>query len=148
VTSDSRERLRAHLVEDEGVRFKPYTDTVGKLTIGIGRNLTDVGITANEALFLLENDIDRAVKDLVARFPWVTKLDDVRLVALVNLCFNMGGATLAKFVNTMAAIERGNWEAAAAGLRASLWFRQVQRSRSTRIIAMIKTGRWPDEAAV
>ena len=40
---------------------KPYKDTVGKLTIGVGRNLDDVGIGEEEAEVLLRNDIKDAV---------------------------------------------------------------------------------------
>ena len=48
---------RAELIADEGLRLKPYTDTVGKITIGIGRNLTDVGISKEEAYALCDTDI-------------------------------------------------------------------------------------------
>ena len=30
---------------NEGLRSKPYVDTVGKVTIGVGRNLTDRGLS-------------------------------------------------------------------------------------------------------
>jgi lysozyme len=145
MTDDARELLRQHLLMDEGLRLKPYRDTVGKLTLGIGRNLDDVGISAAEAYMLLDNDIDRAVKGLVTRFPWVMNLDEVRQNVLVNLTFNMGLARLSKFVNTLAAVERGDYGAAADGLVASKWYRQVQLSRSYRLVQMMRTGEWPRE---
>src|SRR4051812_27390106 len=40
----NRDALVNQLIIDEGLKLSPYTDTVGKLTIGVGRNLTDVGI--------------------------------------------------------------------------------------------------------
>lgn len=144
MTPEARETLRRHLLVDEGLRLKPYKDTVGKLTIGIGRNLTDVGISAVEADILLENDVDKAWRDLVERFPWVLRLTEARQVALVNLTFNMGIAGLAKFVNTLGAMQRGAYSTAANGLRRSLWYRQVQRSRSERIIHMVLTGDYPE----
>ena len=49
--------LHDELVRDEGVRLKPYRDTVGKLTIGTGRNLDDMGISEVENAMLLDNDI-------------------------------------------------------------------------------------------
>ena len=49
--------LRDALIRDEGVRLKPYRDSVGKLTIGVGRNLDDKGLTRAEAEALLDNDI-------------------------------------------------------------------------------------------
>lgn len=141
----AREHLRRHLLVDEGMRLKPYTDTVGKLSIGIGRNLTDVGISASEAYYLLENDIEKSYRDLVGRFPWVLRLDDVRQVVLTNLAFNMGINGLATFVNTLGAVQRGAYSTAANGLRRSKWYRQVQRSRSERLIQMMITGVWPTE---
>ena len=143
ISMDAREHVRAHLVVDEGLRLKPYTDTVGKLTIGIGRNLTDVGISRGEAFLLCDHDIDRAVLSLVGRYAWFPDLDPVRQAVLVNLCFNLGGPGLAKFVNTLAAVERGDYAAAVRGLKASLWFRQVQSARSSRLLGMMQTGVWP-----
>lgn len=143
IPTEAREHIRRHLVADEGVRLFPYKDTVGKLTIGVGRNLDDVGISAMEAYDLLDHDIDKAVHGLVNRYPWFVDLYPVRQAVLVNLAFNLGGAGLAKFVNTLAAVERGDYDAAARGLRMSLWFRQVQPSRSSRLIQMLTTGEWP-----
>jgi len=139
----AREHIRRQLLDDEGLRFKPYTDTVGKLTIGIGRNLDDVGISAVEAYDLLDHDIDRAVHALVGRYAWFPDLDPVRQAVLVNLCFNMGPASLAKFKHTLAAIARGDYAAAARGLRNSKWYRQVQAARSARLIRMLESGAWP-----
>ena len=42
----------------EGLRLYPYNCSEGKLTLGIGRNLDDRGITEEEALYLLNNDIE------------------------------------------------------------------------------------------
>ena len=61
------------LLKHEGLRLHPYDDVTGKppetlqgkITIGVGRNLTDVGITRTEALSLLKADIH----DLAARGP-------------------------------------------------------------------------------
>ncbi len=44
----------------EGVRTHPYVDTVGKLTIGVGRNLTDRGLGVDEINLLFETDFDIA----------------------------------------------------------------------------------------
>ncbi|MFD2234837.1 glycoside hydrolase family protein, partial [Phaeospirillum tilakii] len=49
--------LRADLIRDESLRLKPYRCPAGKLTIGIGRNLDDVGISREEAETLLDHDI-------------------------------------------------------------------------------------------
>jgi lysozyme len=149
MTTDARARLRSQLMIDEGLRLKPYVDTVGKLTIGVGRNLEDVGISHVEAMYLLENDIDRAIRDLVALFPWFSKLDPVRQTVLVNMAFNMGLGSptrgLRSFVRTLKAIEEGRYEDAAEGMLASKWARQVGQ-RAVRLAKMMRTGMFPDEA--
>ena len=140
----SRDRLLRHLERDEGLRLKPYTDTVGKLTIGIGRNLTDVGISEGEARALLENDIDRAEANLDRALPWWRGLDAVRQEIMVNLTFNLGIGGLLTFKNTLAAIKAGLWANAARGLRASKWARQVG-ARAERLASAMETGKFGDD---
>src|SRR5574341_784631 len=74
--------LMAELKRDEGVRLKPYRDTVGKLTIGAGRNLDDKGISAVEATILLANDIEEVCAALDAELAWWRDLDGVRQRAI------------------------------------------------------------------
>lgn len=64
------DKLSKELRNDEGVRFKPYRDTVGKLTIGVGRNLDDRGISPGEADYLLANDIRIVCDELDRRLGW------------------------------------------------------------------------------
>ena len=71
-------RLHEMLIRHEGLRLKPYRDTVGKLTVGVGRNLDDVGITREEALMLLNNDIAEVRREVKRAFPWFTRLNLVR----------------------------------------------------------------------
>jgi lysozyme len=58
--------LALTLQRHEGLRLRlrAYRDTVGKLTIGYGRNLDDRGISEDEAGFMLDNDIDLVVAEL------------------------------------------------------------------------------------
>jgi lysozyme len=48
---------KAQLRVDEAVRAKLYKDSVGKWTIGVGRNLDDVGLRPDEIDYLLDNDV-------------------------------------------------------------------------------------------
>ncbi|ARP89835.1 lysozyme [Bordetella genomosp. 9] len=130
--------LQAELMRDEGERLKPYRDTVGKLTIGIGRNLDDVGISHDEALMLLANDIVRAERWLDRNLPWWGSLDGVRQRVMVNMAFNLGGRLLT-FKNTLAAVQRRDWKAAHDGMLDSLWARQVGQ-RANRLAHMMLTG--------
>ena len=112
-----RERLRAQLLLHEGLRRFPYVDTVGKLTIGVGRNITDVGISETEAMYLLVNDIDACIRDL-ATFTWFPELDPIRQRVLVDMRFNLGPSRFRGFKNTLVAVARGDFDSDRASLSA------------------------------
>lgn len=136
-TNDVLRELEVMLKTDEGYRAKPYKDTVGKTTIGYGRNLDDVGISIEEAEYILRNDIDRAVHDVLGAFPWV-RLHPKRIrVALYNMCFNMGIGKLRQFKKMLAAIEERDYDRAASEALDSLWARQV-KGRAERIAKMLR----------
>jgi len=135
----NRDVLVYQLVIDEGLRLKPYKDTVGKTTIGVGRNLDDVGISKSEAMSLLGADIDRVVAQLDATFPWWRNMTDARQQALANMTFNLGIEKLKGFKNTLAAMQSGDYAAAANGMRSSLWARQVG-ARAERLAKMMENG--------
>lgn len=139
----SRARLLAQLLVDEGLRLKPYRDTVGKLSIGIGRNLDDTGISEGEAHALCENDLDRAEALLDRQIPWWRGLDAVRQEVLLNMAFNMGWGNgrkgLSSFRNTLASIKAGLWINAARGMRASRWAKQVG-DRASRLASAMEHG--------
>jgi lysozyme len=135
-----RAALIAELIRDEGLRLKPYVDTVGKTTIGVGRNLTDVGISRDEAEALLEHDIIRTLSGLNGALPWWTDLDPVRQRVLINMAFNLGIKGLLTFQNTLRAVREGRWQDAHDGMLASKWARQVG-DRAKRLAEMMLTGR-------
>lgn len=139
--------LMAELTRDEADRQFPYDDATGKapdskgkITIGIGRNLTDVGLTADERQYLLWNDVKRVKVDLDRNAPWWRSLDPVRQRVIQNMCFNLGWPRLSGFRNTLAAMKAGDWDRAAIGMLASLWASQVG-SRAKRLAQMMRTGK-------
>lgn len=133
--------LVEQLVRDERLELKPYRDSVGKLTIGVGRNLDDVGISRAEAMSLLANDIANAKAQLEQHLPWTGGLDEVRESALVNMTFNMGIGALMNFRKFLAALEAGDYKTAAAEMLDSLWSKQVG-DRAQRLAMQIETGFW------
>lgn len=137
--SDHRLALRQQLIRHEGLRLKPYTDTVGKLTIGVGRNLTDVGISREEAYLLLEHDIQRTIDDVSSSLPWVNSLDPVRQRVLLDMAFNLGIDKLLKFQKTLSAALAGNYELAANQMLASRWADQVG-DRARTLAQMMRDG--------
>jgi lysozyme len=137
--SAQMDALISELRRDEGVRLKPYRCTAGKLTIGVGRNLDDVGITPEEADHLLRNDVARVCADLDARLPWWRGLDEVRQRVLVNMGFNLGIAGLLGFKNTLRSVETGDYLGAAQGMLSSKWAHQVG-PRAERLALMMRDG--------
>ena len=131
--------LKQELVRDEGERLKPYHCTAGKLTIGVGRNLDDVGLSADESAYLLGNDIARVMAELDKALPWWRGLSEVRQRALANMAFNLGVPRLKGFARMLAALQAGQWDEAAAQALASKWAQQVG-DRAKRIASMIKEG--------
>lgn len=131
--------LVADLIRDEDLRLKPYRCTEGKLTIGVGRNLDDVGISRAEALFLLDNDIGNTLAELDRRIPWWRSLSEPRQRAQANMAFNMGLPRLLGFKNMLAALQGGDYETAAAEALNSKWAKQVG-IRADRIAELFKTG--------
>lgn len=141
ITTDQMiiDRLKKQLTFDEGKKNFPYTDSVGKLTIGIGRNLADRGLTDSEIAFLLENDIKEVVQNLSTNLPWFNNLDDVRQEVLINMCFNMGWPKLSQFKNTLNLVKEGKYNEASIAMLNSLWAKQVG-NRAVRLANMMKTG--------
>ena len=136
------DRLVEELKQDEGFRSKPYYDSVGKLTIGYGRNLTDVGITEREASDLLTNDIIKAYRIAAELVPIWALLDDARQDVLANMAFNMGAGTLATFKNFLAAVNNKQFGLAAKHGRDSKWYKQVGQ-RAERLMTVMETGDVP-----
>jgi lysozyme len=159
----NRAQLEKDLTRDESSgkpQLQAYFDTVGKCTIGVGRNLDGVGlsvaecqfigkdlaavkkdgITYGDALMLLGHDIDRTIADLDKHWPWWRSMNGPRQRVIANLCFNMGAATLGQFVNTLKAMKEQRWHDAAAGMLKSKWAGQVG-DRAVRLAKTMELGR-------
>jgi len=148
--------LEQELIRDEGLahrrpdrpgRLFAYRDSAGKATIGAGRNLDDKGISDDEAMTLLRDDIAEHMALLDRELPWWREMSEARQRVLANMGFNLGvGPTpeqpegkLLTFTNTLAAMQRGDYEAAANGMSASAWAKQVG-IRATRLVEMMREG--------
>lgn len=117
---------------------KLYYDSVGVATIGYGRNLEHNGLSDDEAEFLLNNDVDDALKDCKTLFFW-HELSETRKQVIANMVFNMGLPTVLDFNNMIAAIDRKDWPKAAEEMLDSTWARQVG-SRAKELAQMMEKG--------
>ena len=130
------------LIIDEGLRLTPYRCSEGKLTIGIGHNLDDNGITKEQAIAICMDDIANVQRELANHpelGPTYAKLDEARKLAVDNMAFNLGIPTLRKFEKMWNALAIEDWETAADEAKDSRWYRQV-KARGDRIVSVIRTG--------
>ena len=130
---------------DEGVRARAYRDSLGLLTIGVGRLIDpsrpDSGLRPAEIDQLLTNDIVDRVLALNAALPWFATLDDVRKGALVNMAFQLGTPGLLAFKVTLGLMAAGDWVGASDAMLKSKWATQTPE-RARRMAAQIRTGTW------
>lgn len=118
--------VREYIKQNEGLSLKPYICTGGKITIGVGHNLTDNGISENIADMIFSEDLDQAVNDLWSIFDpdKISKSND-RHVALIDLMFNLGKTRFLTFKRMIQAIKEKNWDKAANELLDSKYATQV-----------------------
>lgn len=125
------------LLMDEGLRLKPYRCTAGRLTVGYGHNLDDLGISQAVADLMLQEDLQVAEKACRRIFPELyDQWGENRRLGWINLAFNLGYVRLMQFRNTLRAARIEDWAEVEKGLRASLWFQQVGK-RAERVIGMV-----------
>lgn len=143
------EKLLEMLKRHEGVvktngRHVAYKCSAGYWTLGIGRNVDPnggTGLSDDEVDYLLENDIERVIKELSSEYRWFNQLDDVRKDAMIDISFNLGATRLRGFKNALAAMESADYKTAAQEFLDSKWSRDV-KGRSTELAYMIETGEY------
>jgi lysozyme len=138
--NDSVDKLVKQLKKHEGIELKPYKCTSNKLTIGIGRNLEDVGISEHEAEFLLMNDLDTYMT-AAKSYNWYAGLNDARKAVIVNMLFNMGQTNFNKFLKMKQALDVGDHAEAGKQMLDSKWAKQV-KGRSAELSKQMETGKW------
>ena len=122
-----RDLIKKRLIDFEGLELKLYFCKSNKPTIGVGRNCMDNGITEEEAMYLLNNDISTVIKKLDRH--WITwrKLPITAQYVCIDLVFNMGINTFMSFRRTRSYMELNEWEKAGDELLDSKYAEQVGR---------------------
>lgn len=145
--------LRQLLFKHEGRRNKPYKCTGGATTIGVGWNMdahplpADIQtylarrgrITENMIDRLLDISMERADNDCRKLFPDFDNFSEGRRMALTDFLFQLGYTKARRFVKSIALINAGQWEDAAAEMLESDWARQT-KNRADAITSMIEEG--------
>jgi lysozyme len=132
-------KLIEDLKKDEGLMLKPYLCSAGKLTIGYGRNIEDKGISKQEAMIMLKNDIKECELQCKNAFWFYNNLNVVRQNILINMCFNLGIEGLKKFKRFLGYLEVNDYSNAAVEMLDSKWAKQVG-IRAIRLAKEMETG--------
>jgi lysozyme len=122
----------------EGRRRLPYRDTKGKLTIGVGFNLDDVGLYDDEIDFILKRRIERAMAE-AAKLPVYPNLSPARKSVIVDMVFNMGLQKVLGFKNMLSNLKLGIWDLAAQDMLNSEWADEVG-NRAIQLAEVMKSG--------
>ena len=134
--------LERLLYRDEGFRRSAYQDHLGYWTIGIGK-LIDArkggGVTFEEAVYLLRNEIREKEALIRSVLPWFDELNEVRQCVLLSMAFQMGAAGLFAFRNTLEAVAEKRFGDAADGMLRSRWAQQTP-GRALRLSEAMRTG--------
>lgn len=134
-----KQKLVDRLIKEEGVRLKPYRCSMNKLTIGVGRNLEEKGLSKEEAFFLLQNDVEEVILACQKEFVFFNTLSVSRQIVLADMCFNMGMKRLKGFKKMLKAIENNDFLQASYEMMNSKWAHQVGK-RAAALSKLMKTG--------
>ena len=133
--------LKDLLKRQEGFSRFPYND-VNDTSIGFGRNLSQIGLSEEEAEFLLDNDIERVKKEL-SRFDFFEDLNSTRQIALISMGYNLGISRLSRFTKMINFLESGQWAKAAAEIYPNSLYAEQVPNRAFEISELIC---WGDDA--
>jgi len=128
-------KLKRSLVLHESLSKYPHLDSVGKITIGIGYNLTDRGISDDWINMQFQQDVSYFYLQL-SQFPWFLDLTTDRQIALIDMSF-MGWKKFLTFNKMLQALSIHDYKQAAFEMLNSKWAEQVKGRATTLAHAMI-----------
>jgi len=103
------DKVKEMLIRHEGVMCTLYQCSEDKWTIGVGRNLTDRGITEDEVMYMLDNDIKRVMNQLDEYWTVWRSFEKRGQMVCLDMCFQMGIKGFMGFRRTRALMEMGMW---------------------------------------
>ena len=130
-------RLREVLTDHEGLKYKPYKCTAGKLTIGIGHNLDDRGVSPAVVNLMYDEDVTEVVADLKIIFTDFDDLPDDIQIVLADMRFQLGANRFRKFRKMIAAVKQSNWPEMIIQMKDSDWYKQTT-NRANDLISMVR----------
>lgn len=118
--SDIKKMLTRH----EGKRLMPYVDTKGKVTIGIGHNLTDDGLKEKFVDAIFEDDLADTKKWVIEHISFFDKLTPNRQNVILDMAFNLRDKLLG-FKKFLFYMSSGQYASAASELMNSAFAEQT-----------------------
>ena len=131
-------KLMERLKENEGYRASVYQDSKSIPTIGYGRNLLK-GISRDEAVMMLYNDLIEAKAELDRVFPQSRMMDEDTYGVLIEMIFNMGTAAFLTFKKTLDFLKLGQFKDASREMLNSQWAKDVG-DRAVRLSQIVEKG--------
>lgn len=125
-------RLQQQLVYHEGK--SPHNLCV----IGFGRDLRRTGISVDEALHMLQNDIARSIQDLAPRIHTFQAMGEIRRRVLIDMVVNMGITQFMDHGGLVDALQNSDWEQASRAIIDLSW--DVLACRVERLAEMMRSG--------
>ncbi len=138
-----RSRLTMRLKQKEGLRFKPYKDSLGFWTICYGHLLPapwPPSADCDQCDSYLTRDID-AAEGIASSYAFYVTLDSPRQNVFVELAFNLGNK-LKQFHKFLAALAAKDYPTASQELKDSLAYKQEPK-RFDELIDALTTGEYP-----
>ena len=136
------ERIKRQIIRHEGKRVTNsrhmlYKCSAGKWTLGYGRNVESRGLSEDEALMLLENDIEDACIDLADIFTQFAAFPENIQLVLVDMRLNLGFTGFRGFNRMIAAVKTKDWKQMKAEMIDSKWYSDVGQ-RAVNLVKMVE----------
>jgi lysozyme len=103
------DKIKEMLVKHEGLVCHVYDDSLGYKTIGVGRCLDKNGISEDEAMYLLDNDIKRVIESLDKHWHVWRSFPELAQMVCIDCTFQMGITGWMAFRHTRALMEMECW---------------------------------------
>ena len=123
----NRKEIRDLLIKHEGMVLTPYSDSLGHLTVGVGRALNLNPLTEEEAIYLLNNDIEKVIKQLDEHWIAWRSLPYRAQLVCVDMTFQLGIHGFLGFKRTRLLMEKGEFTKASEECLDSKWALQTPR---------------------
>lgn len=148
------------LIEHENYYAKPYLDSKGIITVGIGtastkglfeyekevlgiNNIDEITyLDLKTAKWLANNEINYIIKRL-EKYKWYKIAPNYIQIAVQDLCYNLGVSGFLKFKKTISYLEKQDYQMAGTELLDSSYLTDV-KGRAIRISILIQTGKLLD----